>query len=331
VYRRHSDRVSDFTWGSSQIQVPPEAADGISKMHPNRQGLGVASGHGALVLQDRVALAHLIDQKLELPSVPSMAMRVLQVAQDDRSSVQDLAKLIEADPNLATWLLRIANSAFYGCSRFVASVPQAIRLVGNAEVKNLAIAVASRKLYARSGPVERALWQTAVGSAVATHLLARTYAPEVRDNAFLAGQLHDVGRVLMYAASPEAYAASEVVAKEYGLPAAERALYGFAHTDVGALIMNRWKLPEILETIAGAHHSFLPDESMSSRAPRLNACVIVADFLCYRGNIGTAPGIEAMDRVLDKALDLLAIPKDRLDEVQVAFNGALVDARALFS
>lgn len=300
-------------------------------MHPNRQGLGVASGHGALVLQDRVALAHLIDKKLELPSVPSMAMRVLQVAQDERSSVQDLAKLIEADPNLATWLLRIANSAFYGCSRFVASVPQAIRLVGNVEVKNLAIAVASRKLYSRQGPVERSLWQTAVGSAVAAHMLARTYAPEVRDNAFLAGQLHDVGRVLMYAASPEAYAASEAIAKDYGLPAAERALFGFAHTDVGALIMNRWKMPELLETVAGSHHSFLADASMSSRAPRLNACVIVSDFLCYRGHIGTAPGIEAMDRVLDKALDMLGIPKQRLDEVQMGFNRALMEARNVFA
>lgn len=203
----------------------------------------------------------LVDRVYELTPLPAIAMQVMRVAEDDRFSAYDLAAVISADQALTAKLLRLANSAYYGFSRRISTVRDAVVLLGFREVKSAATAAALVDMTAdRSnvqGPFSIDLfWGHAIACAVVADVIARETGMANIEEAFTAGILHDIG-LLALSAHDERLPGlvQRALGQNVRLIDLEREELGFTHADVGRRIAERWHFPPQLVDAIGLHHS----------------------------------------------------------------------------
>lgn len=264
--------------------------------------------------------------------MPFIATRVIRAVDDPKTTGNVLAAIIETDPGITAWVMRVTNSAAYGRQRKVTSLPQAVTLLGFNELKNLVISASVRALYRTFGPVEKELWLHSVAAGIASRLIAREAAKTMaaktlREAAFLAGQMHDVGRLIIRTKMPQEYNAIEERSVELGGVGAEEEVLGYAHTDVGSLIMQRWNMPNVIEAAAFYHHDLEMCEMLAAEHVSLVACVILADELAHRQGIGGPPN--PLDNLsVPRALELLGINDERFDSLSAPFVEAFAAERA---
>jgi hypothetical protein len=122
---------------------------------------------------------------------------------------------------VTTWIMRVVNSAAYGRQRAVSSLVQAVSLLGFKEIKSLVISASMRTLCRTFGPAEQRLWRHAVCTALGARLVARRVSRAREDEAFLAGQLHDVGKIVLQNHLGEALARADALRDELGPTAGE--------------------------------------------------------------------------------------------------------------
>lgn len=228
-----------------------------------------------------------VAQAKELPVMPPVAAEVMKKAENPDSDLGALSKLISRDASLAVRVLKIANSSFYSMPRKVETLQQAIVLLGYSTLRTLVVAASMKDVFARFGLAERLLWEHAVGAGVAATLIASEVGGISRDEAFLGGLVHDVGKLVMYAQAEKRYqeVLQAVYANEKTSIEAERESFGFDHTEVGQLLLARWKLPERLSAAVGAHHALARAEGVDGAKP-LAAVLQVADRMCLREGFG---------------------------------------------
>ncbi len=193
-----------------------------------------------------------------LPTIPTVLAKILQLVDSESSSGKELIAVVERDQALTGKLLRLANSAFFGQTRRVATIPRAVVLLGFSTVRNLALGVkvwdALGTGVARNRLEE--LWAHTVAVAVATKTLAASLRAGDPDEAFTAGLLHDVGRLVLAMRFRDDYwravgGASEAEAVE-GMEATN---LGVDHTEVGAWILEAWSLPPAIVEAVRHHHA----------------------------------------------------------------------------
>lgn len=204
----------------------------------------------------------------ELPSHPTVALRVLWLVDDPSSDLARLAKTVELDPLLSARLIRISNSAFYSLRTPVTNVPRAIAALGFATVRSLA-ASAACGLSDEETAVDGDFWSHAAAVANAAQLVAGRYGVPGSD-AFALGLMHDLGEALLQRAAPAAW--SQLGARP--TPQRELDLLGITHAEAGARVLEAWKFPApFCEAIAAHHHSLSPRESALTR------CLIAAELI----------------------------------------------------
>ena len=192
-----------------------------------------------------------------LPTIPTVLAKILQLVDAESASGKELIKVIEHDQALTGKMLRLANSAFFGQTRKVATIPRAVVLLGFSTVRNLALGV---KVWDALGTgIARTrldeLWAHAVTVAVATKALAARLRAGDPDEGFTAGLLHDVGRLVLAMRFRDEYwrvvgGASEVEA----IDRLEASSLGVDHAEVGGWILEAWSLPPaIVEAVRGHH------------------------------------------------------------------------------
>jgi len=232
----------------------------------------------------------LIRELKSLPTLSFVATQALQLAADDTATFDKLALLIKSDPAISVKLLRIANSASRGLTKQVASVEQAIRLLGLQAVKSaiLSIQVFDVMEGAGSSGDDRELWIHTVGVATMCRLLAertRLIDPEV---AFAIGLLHDMGKIALVAASGQSYVEAVSGAEEAEEPLldAERRVFGLHHTEAGKILAEKWQLSENLSNCIWLHHQPLELVTEQSGCEELLRLLKAADCLCRRQGVG---------------------------------------------
>jgi putative nucleotidyltransferase with HDIG domain len=194
-----------------------------------------------------------------LPTLPAVANRVLEITADAESSTQALWEVIQSDQSLASNILRMANSVFYGLPKQVTSLQHALSLLGYAEIRNLVIAqvvFSSFKHVEKNGPMDLSpLWEHAFTCAIGSKLIARHTSLRDQD-VYLACLVHDIGKLVIYSALPEAYAEMTREAGEQGctLFEMEQRFFGITHEQVTAKILHSWLFPEQVVTAAQYHH-----------------------------------------------------------------------------
>jgi putative nucleotidyltransferase with HDIG domain len=196
----------------------------------------------------------------DLPAMPPVVLRVLEMAQDTDTTVDDLKRVIEVDPGLTMKLLRVANSAYYRRVREVVSIDHAILALGFRTVLSLAMASSTKAVFDQCGEasarVRRTLWEHSISTAFVASDLGR-FAKESVDTelCFVGGLLHDIGKLVILRHFPEPFAR---IGREASDPQAallaEEALLGFRHDVLGAHLATEWELPEPLVRVIRYHH-----------------------------------------------------------------------------
>ena len=210
-----------------------------------------------------LTLHNLIHRVDALPEVPQVAFRVIQLLNIPDTAVSQLAELIGADQALTAKLLRLCNSAYYGLSRKITTVSEAIMIVGFSAVKSMVLMITTQStmnkglLGYKIKPGE--FWKHSLGTAESARLIARQCKDPREEESFTAGLIHDIGKmVLNQCALPEVYRATNLMQKEnISIYAAE------------ATLADRWKFPPLLVNAIRYHHDF-------SLAPEDNLPFIIA-------------------------------------------------------
>jgi putative nucleotidyltransferase with HDIG domain len=195
----------------------------------------------------------------DLPTLPHVVSQVLEKTRDHQNAnLTEITSLIATDQALVTMYLKLVNSAFYGFSRRITTLQQAITLLGFRSVRNVIVNAGVVGMFRKRSFNNRHrlhLWEHSVSCAVATRVLAPAAGFQAKEEAFTAGLLHDIGKVVIDQYAPRSSMA--VLRKmEAGMDprAAEREVLGSDHTEIGYLIAERWNLPKSLCSVIRWHH-----------------------------------------------------------------------------
>jgi HD-like signal output (HDOD) protein len=266
-------------------------------------------------------------ENVDIPPLPFVARRAVQMAGDDKSSIEKLAKLIESDAGIAMAIMRLAHSTLYGgASQRVSNLQSAITRIGMAETRSLVVAVASKGLFRKFSVMERRLWEHALLCGLASRWLVSRHCPEHLEYAFLAGQMHDVGMTIANNMSLSVYSNIRLHGPVAEIAAAEKAALGFVHQEVGAILARQWGLPDAVEAAALLHDEVDTASSVAPELARLVACVSIADT-ATSGQTRQLVS-EQLDDNTACALQLLDIPAARYPDLIRQLFDVVNEARA---
>lgn len=215
-----------------------------------------------------------------LPSLPVVVLDVLKSFEQSEASAGTLAEKVAKDQALAAKTLRIANSSFYGLSRKVTTIQQAITILGFDSVRALIAAAAVTDVFSggRHGALDlKAFWRHAIGTGLCAKMLARQLKLN-QDNAFVCGLLHDIGRLVLVTRFPDQYTAAMRYRdeKDCYVIEAERAVLEIDHATVGRALADHWKFPLIMQKAIANHHNPRGDDMRD-----IPAVVHVADATAH--------------------------------------------------
>lgn len=222
----------------------------------------------------------------QIPTMPTIAAKVMQIVNDPHSSSEDVAKFISRDVALTSKVLRLANSAFYGIPRTISSVNSAIVILGFNTIRSLVLSASVLKVFpAKAGLVSfdrKAFWKHSFMVGIASRMLAQHYRRKKlvdMETAFSAGLLHDIGKIILEQYANEEYVPVLKAAKEKNLPLfmVEKSIIGMSHADVSGMLIDKWQMPNELRNPIILHHSPLEDKTSQDMA-----CIVhYANHLCH--------------------------------------------------
>jgi len=257
-----------------------------------------------------------ITQDIEdLPSLPAVVMNLLNQIDREDLDIFDIAQQLTQDSALTAKTLRIANSAYYTTMVRVATVPQAIALLGIHSFKNVVLSAALSGCFPDRrcrGFSHEAFWRHSNAVAIAAKILAQRLKFN-QDLAFTAGLLHDIGALVLVSSHTAQYEAI-IAHREAELltqAAAERELLGIDHAQIGEALARHWQFPDaIIKGIAGHHQ---PDKPGMGFLPTI---VHVADAIAHTLNISSTSDL-APAEVTAQAWESLGLDHDILEQVLV--------------
>jgi putative nucleotidyltransferase with HDIG domain len=214
----------------------------------------------------------------KMPAFPKSVQRILEISREINFQPKELVMVIEKDPVMTMKLLRIINSAYYSFPKQITSVNQSVVYLGVNTVKNMALSFAALGVLPRhnagSFDIQRYLMHSLVTGSLA-RLVCQKFAADETDPAdcYIAGLLHDFGKVVFAQFMPDEFQAALVLSAEQNisLHAAERRIIGADHSVVGAMLVEKWQFPTALVGVIRNHHSEIAPENMAQ------CCLQVAD------------------------------------------------------
>lgn len=209
-------------------------------------------------------LHDLVDFIEDFPSPPKILSRILELTSSPTTMVEDVAEVISSEPSIAVQLLKQSNSAFYGRSRTISSTHEAVVMLGFQTIRDFVITAAASGLYQSSGlakELRQDLWEHSLATAILARLIAARNVDINPGDAYIGGLLHDIGKIILLEQYGEKY--SDILQETRQTTdehfEAEHNKFGFTHSIVGAVLIDKWNLPEGLVRVVGEHHC--PDES----------------------------------------------------------------------
>lgn len=239
-----------------------------------------------------------ISQVTVLPSIPSFYAELLHTLESPLASNEQIGKIVKRDLAMATKILKIANSALFGLRSQVASASQAVGMLGTETIKTLAVVVGIFSEVHGDSEMKRqmeTLWRHSFAIGHLSRELAaaaQVNAHEI-ENAFTAGMLHDVGKLLMFWKLPEQWKAAVSLAENKQLSASEAELeiLGCTHAEVGAYLLGSWGLPMPIVNAAAWHRRLLA-------SPSHRVCPLVFVHLAHA--MERAKNTSSADMALDR-------------------------------
>ena len=260
----------------------------------------------------------------DLPTIPVVATKVMQLIEMDNISVDEIAKVVSTDPAVAARVLKIANSAFYGCQRQIQTISGAIVVLGFNTLRSLVVAASVREVYMPYGLTEKMLWEHSFGAGIAARIIAHDARKANHEESFLAGLLHDIGKIIMNNIDRNKFQTvmSRCYNEELLFEEVESSVYPFTHAEVGAHVVQKWNFPEGLVHAINFHHSLEDDDSDDQYLRNLTAVVSMADQFCHKLGIGTRAPQEDLDLAGSKQAEILGLDEEQINELLESFQEA---------
>ena len=229
---------------------------------------------------------------LRLPPFPQVALRVLQLANNENVQLHKLSALISSDPAFASEVLTIANSMLYAPRFPASSILQAIAVLGANNLQGLCLTVGVRAYMGKAlhEPAMKAVWRHNLACALIAEQLASAGFID-KDIAYTSGVLHDIGRLALAVVWPQEYGLllESYAGLSSGILPAERELFGWDHCQAGRHLVGEWKLPPDFEPIVAEHHA----PGQKAQAWDLQQLIHVSCRMADAAGFAAAAGCEA--------------------------------------
>jgi putative nucleotidyltransferase with HDIG domain len=202
-----------------------------------------------------------LDNIQEFPTLPTVYSSLVDVLADPRSTTQDVSNLIACDQASTSKVLKIVNSPFYGFSGQIDTVSRAIVILGYNEIYNLILTSYIMDFFSKKDsffdfqPVD--FWGHSIAVGIATKYLGKAMGQVNQDNFFTAGVLHDIGKLVFFEFAEDQFSKALELSKKHGqaLHLAETSVFGRDHAQTGALIAEKWGLPQSIVTALRYHET----------------------------------------------------------------------------
>ncbi len=269
----------------------------------------------------------------DLPTIPIVATKVLQLIEDENSTADDMAKAINSDPAVAARVLKISNSSFYGAQRQIQTMPHAIMMLGFVTLKSVVVAASLKQVYHPYGLTEKLLWEHSFGAGLAARLIAAELRKVNPDEAFLGGLFHDIGKQIMNFLDKGKFQEVMQLCYNEGLSfeEAERMIFPYNHEEAGALVIRKWNFPDQLTKAVLAHHTLDFDPDEDEHVIIMTHIVALSNLFCHRLGIGTLSAIEDLDLANSPSAISLGLDDERLNRLLEQVATAYEKDQAFFS
>lgn len=255
-----------------------------------------------------------------LPTLPSVAVRLIELANDPDLSIETVEELILLDPVLSSKILGTANSAWYGMRAKSFTISQALKIIGLNAAVSLALSfslVEIAKSMSGQGIDYALFWKRSLISAVAAKILG-TYANNgsSTEELFIAALLQDIGMLSLCKADPVLYVRGEQLQKDHRrISQEEKRRFGFDHARIGAWLLAGWNLPErLLETIDASHTEVEELQRLSIEKAIVGLSGPIADLVIWPGNT------RVLDNVVSRVASLKLQSQDVTDVLEAVLR-----------
>ena len=202
-----------------------------------------------------------LDSIPDIPTLPTIVIKVNKLLQDYDTSIKTLSKIIEKDQSMVTKILRLVNSTFYGFKSRIRSIPHAVIVLGFNTIRNAVVSVSIIKTFSGKKTFEgfdiTEFWKHSIGVAVTSRYLSEQTRLDSPDDCFVVGLLHDIGKVVLIQYFTALFCEVWKSVKEDGLSfyEAEKKLLPLNHAQIGGHLAKKWQFPVSLIDSITYHHA----------------------------------------------------------------------------
>lgn len=264
----------------------------------------------------RMTFTALIASIDNLPPFPAVISEIMRLLDDEKTDAKVLEQAFMKDQALTVQLLKLANSAYYGTRSEITSVSAATVRLGFSAMKsmvmNLAVGPLLKQPLEGYGLMKDSLWRQSQLCAIASRIIAKRVGYKDLDQAYTAGLLKDIGKLILNEYMDDEMATiNEMAIREHkDFLILEDLIIGFSHAKVGQAMGIKWRLPEVLTETIALHHR--PDSATID--PQLVAIVHLADAMMM--TMGFEIGLDGLDYVISsEALERLGLNESQLEEL----------------
>ncbi|MDP2303198.1 MAG: HDOD domain-containing protein [Ignavibacteria bacterium] len=222
-----------------------------------------------------------------IPTLPTIFETLTEALNDPRVTNQKIANIISSDQSSAFKVLKVANSPFFGFRGGVDTISQAIMYLGTTEIKNIVFSLTIMKMFSKEkkisgfSPIE--LWAHSIGVGILTRAIGRVISEQKVENYFLAGILHDIGKIILLQFAHEEYQEVLKYVEENNclIMKAEQEIFGFDHSRIGYLLAEKWRLPQPIKDVILYHSSGITNEDNQKLVTSVHLADIAARILKF--------------------------------------------------
>lgn len=232
------------------------------------------------------ALDKIVSSIGELPATPAIIASLMGLTSDLNADIDKISQAIMTDQSLTARVLKLSNSSFYGRAKEINSLKEAVILLGFKTLRSLVVAASTHGLYTSTGGEDHnKLWEHTLAAAIASRVIAKILNHPQIEEAFIAGLLHDIGKLVLLQKKEKDYKEIiRTVEESKGkFIEAEDEKFGFNHTDAGLLVLHKWSFPTDLINAVFEHHDPI---DLDQENIRLSYIVNVGNLLAKKIPVG---------------------------------------------
>ena len=259
-----------------------------------------------------------VNQIQSLPTLPQVVHKVISMVENPGVSSAELAKTISLDASLVSIILKVVNSAFYGLPRKISTLTQATVILGFNTIKNIVLTASVFTAFEGGGTSNRfdrkKFWEHSISCAVACKVLSKRIRLGLPEEAFVAGLIHDIGKIVLDQFLHDKFeeVLDVVDAKDISFRLAEKDVLGVDHTQIGEWLCDKWRFPKQVQESVQFHHSPLLAESHK----KMVAIVHLGNAISRLEGIGFG-GDHQPPEINPKSWEMLSIPEEEIGELIV--------------